>query len=135
MKKNEQKMTSTKQIFNNYPTHLYEFLYETAQISETKVNLLKNYYYPYAKTKLVIQNWYDFRIGSSKNKDILWMQTIKEPEYHLILHLPSETYKIIKKKFPNTIYKNSPLFPSQSTNKETDNLLKDKSVKKCCIIL
>ena len=133
--KKEEKITSTKQISNNYPRHLYEFLYETTVISETKVNLLKNYYYSYAKTKLNIKNWYDFRIGSSKNKELLWMQSIKEPEYHLIFHLPTETYKILIKKFPETTYKNSPMLPGQSKIKETDNLLKHNPNKTCCIIL
>ncbi len=89
---------------NKFPIHLSEFLNYTTSISETKVNLLKHYYYPFAKEHLNLKNIIDFKIGSNKNKDLLWMQSFNDKDLHLILHLPSNTFRIIIKKFSESIY-------------------------------
>jgi hypothetical protein len=124
-------MKTTTRTNNKYPLHLNEFLYETASISETKVNLLKNYYYSFAKKHLYLNSIFDFKIGSSKNKNLLWMQSYEEKDFHLILHLPSNTFKTIRKNFTKTIYLSPPMFPTEYT--ENDNLIGSKKESTTCM--
>jgi len=124
-------MKTSTRTNNNYPLYLHEFLYETSTISETKVNLLKNYYYSFAKKHLYLNSIFDFKIGSSKNKNLLWMQSYEEKDFHLILHLPSNTFKTIRKKFTKTIYLSPPMFPTEYT--ENDNLIGIKKESTTCM--
>lgn len=75
------------------------FLNDSINISEKNVNILKNYYYTWAKQLIDIEKIEYFRIGSSKNKNLLWFNNINYPNKHLILYINENKYKIIEKDF------------------------------------
>ena len=116
------------------------FLNDSINISEKNVNILKNHYYIWAKQLIDIERIEYFRIGTSRNKNLLWFNNINYPNKHLILYINENKYKIIEKDFtkinkqqneqeldvPATI--NSPI---SLKRKEKLNLI-DKSKINCC---
>ena len=114
-----------------FPIHLYEFLNNTESISETKVNFIKNYFYNFARRNLYLKDIVDFKIGSSKNKNLLWMQSYEKKEVHLILHLPSNNFYFITKEFPKSIYLSFPITYLNEDQDDNENLIIKKQKKIC----
>lgn len=76
-----------------------EFLNDPLNISEKKINILKNYYFIWAKGIIEIDSISLFRIGTNKNKNILWFNNINKPNIHLLLNIQENKYQIIDKSF------------------------------------
>jgi len=87
-----------------------EFLTYTLSIEDKKVNILKQYYYNWASQFLKINDIQDFKIGSNKNKILLFFYSIKEPNKYLILKLDSNSYFI----YNNELKQN--MIPSTNNN-------------------
>jgi hypothetical protein len=76
-----------------------EFINDPLNISEKKINILKNYYFIWAKGIIEIDSISLFRIGTNKNKNILWFNNINKPNIHLLLNIQENKYQIIDKTF------------------------------------
>jgi len=88
-------MTMTEDI--NLITH--EFLNDPLNICEKKINILKEYYFIWAKGLIEIDSISLFKIGVNKNKHVLWFKNINKPTIHLLLNIKENKYKIIEKSF------------------------------------
>ena len=120
-----------------------EFLNDPLNISEKKINILKNYYFIWAKGIIEIDSISLFRIGTNKNKNILWFNNINKPNIHLLLDIQENKYKIIEKTFNKQQIEESIDIPSlvDSTvsikRKEKVNLIDESKVncyKRCRIL-
>jgi hypothetical protein len=120
-----------------------EFLNDPLNISEKKINILKNYYFIWAKGIIEIHDISLFRIGVNKNKNILWFNNINKPNIHLLLNIQENKYQIIEKTFNKQQIEESIDIPSlvDSTvsvkRKEKINLIDESKVncyKRCRIL-
>jgi hypothetical protein len=120
-----------------------EFLNDPLNISEKKINILKNYYFIWAKGIIEIDSISLFRIGTNKNKNILWFNNINKPNIHLLLNIQENKYQIIDKSFNKQQIEQSIDIPTLTERvesvkrKEKLNLI-DKTKINCykrCIIL
>jgi hypothetical protein len=120
-----------------------EFLNDPLNISEKKINILKNYYFIWAKGIIEIDDISLFRIGVNKNKNILWFNNINKPNIHLLLNIQENKYQIIEKTFNKQQIEESIDIPSlvDSTvsvkRKEKINLIDESKVncyKRCRIL-
>lgn len=120
-----------------------EFLNDPLNISEKKINILKNYYFIWAKGIIKIDDISLFRIGVNKNKNILWFNNINKPNIHLLLNIQENKYQIIEKTFNKQQIEESIDIPSlvDSTvsvkRKEKINLIDESKVncyKRCRIL-
>lgn len=77
--------------------YLNEFYNDPYNIEEYKINFIKNYYYPIVNIvfKTDLKN---FRIGVTKNKEILWFNDIKKPNIEIIYYKKNKLYYINKNK-------------------------------------
>ena len=120
-----------------------EFLNDPLNISEKKINILKNYYFIWAKGIIEIDDISLFRIGVNKNKNILWFNNINKANIHLLLNIQENKYQIIEKTFNKQQMEESIDIPSlvDSTvsvkRKEKINLIDESKVncyKRCRIL-
>ncbi len=120
-----------------------EFLNDPLNISEKKINILKNYYFIWAKGIIEIHDISLFRIGVNKNKNILWFNNINKPNIHLLLNIQENKYQIIEKTYNKQQIEESIDIPSlvDSTvsvkRKEKINLIDESKVncyKRCRIL-
>ena len=120
-----------------------EFLNDPLNISEKKINILKNYYFIWAKGIIEIHDISLFRIGVNKNKNILWFNNINKPNIHLLLNIQENKYQIIEKTFNKQQIEETIDIPSlvDSTvsvkRKEKINLIDESKVncyKRCRIL-
>ncbi len=68
-----------------------------------KFNKLKNNYYDWASKFLKLDSIQDLKIGSNKNKKLLFFNSVKESDKHLILKLDDNTHFIYIKDFNKEI--------------------------------
>ena len=120
-----------------------EFLNDPLNISEKKINILKNYYFIWAKGIIEIDNISLFRIGVNKNKNILWFNNINKPNIHLLLNIKENKYQIIEKTFNKQEIEESidiPLLTDSTVSvkrKEKLNLIDESKIncyKRCRIL-
>ena len=120
-----------------------EFLNDPLNISEKKINILKNYYFIWAKAIIEIDSISLFRIGTNKNKNILWFNNINKPNIHLLLNIQENEYQIIDKSFNKQQIEQSIDIPTLTERvesvkrKEKLNLIDETKINcyKRCIIL
>jgi hypothetical protein len=120
-----------------------EFLNDPLNISEKKINILKNYYFIWAKAIIEIDSISLFRIGTNKNKNILWFNNINKPNIHLLLNIQENKYQIIDKSFNKQQIEQSIDIPTLTERvesvkrKEKLNLIDETKINcyKICIIL
>jgi|TARA_Y100000389_G_scaffold5404_1_gene5193 hypothetical protein len=110
-----------------------EFLNNPITISEEKINILKNYYYIWTKQFLNIDKIESLKMGTNKNKNVLWFNSIYEPDFHLLLYFNDNEYITLYKNFKKSNNKNS----ISLKRKEKNRLLDDNSKTTCkmCRIL
>lgn len=121
-----------------------EFLNDPINISEKKINILKNYYFIWAKGIIEIDSISLFRIGTNKNKNILWFNNINKPNIHLLLNIQENKYQIIYKSFNKKVIEHSIDIPTLTERvesvkrKETLNLIDETKIncynKRCRIL-
>lgn len=120
-----------------------EFLNDPLNISEKKINILKNYYFIWVKGIIEIDSISLFRIGSNKNKNILWFNNINKPNIHLLLNMQENKYQIIDKTFNKQQIEQSIDIPTLSERvesvkrKEKINLIDETKIncyKRCRIL-
>ena len=84
-----------------------------------------------------------FRIGSNKNKNILWFNNINKPNIHLLLNMQENKYQIIDKTFNKQQIEQSIDIPTLSERvesvkrKEKINLIDETKIncyKRCRIL-
>ena len=90
--------------FNIQPL-IIEFLNNTLTIHDSKVYKLKKYYYDWASKFLKLDSIQDLKIGSNKNKKLLFFNSVKESDKHLILKLDDNTHFIYIKDCVDMMWK------------------------------
>ena len=104
--------------------YLNQYYNDPHGLEEYKLNFLKNHYYP---TINIILNceFKDFQIGITKNRNIIWFISKKNPNFEIIFdHKNKKYYKVI-----NRNLKNPQLIDFEDyINEENNNVKKENKI-------
>jgi hypothetical protein len=106
--------------------YLKQYYINQSGLEEYKLNFLKNHYYP-TINKILNCDFKDFQIGVTKNRNIIWFTSKKNPNFEIIFdHKNKNYYKVVNKNFKNPQLINF----EDYINKENNNIEKENSNKK-----
>ena len=131
----ERKMENISDIENfNIQPIIIEFLNNTLTIHDSKIYKLKKYYYDWASNFLKLDSVQDLKIGSNKNKNLLFFNSVKESDKHLILKLDDNTHFIYIKDFNKEITSSTKKKYSIKSNLIDKNLKSYYCFNRCSIL-
>lgn len=119
--------------FNIQPL-IIEFLNNTLTIHDSKVYKLKKYYYDWASKFLKLDSIQDLKIGSNKNKKLLFFNSVKESDKHLILKLDDNTHFIYIKDFNKEITSSTKKKYNIKSNLINKDLKSYRCLNRCYIL-
>lgn len=106
--------------------YLKQYYINQSGLEEYKLNFLKNHYYP-TINKILNCDFKDFQIGVTKNRNIIWFTSKKNPNFEIIFdHKNKNYYKVVNKNLKNPQLINF----EDYINKENNNIEKENSNKK-----
>jgi len=113
-----------------------KFLENPKNLEDWKIKILKDYYYNWAAKILELNNIQDFRIGSNSNKNLLFFNSIKNKDKHLILKLDVNEYFIYNKNFDNdTISSTKNIYDANKKLLKNNNQIKNSKCFKGCQLM
>lgn len=118
----------------NIQALIIEFLNNTLTIDDSKIYKLKKYYYDWASKFLKLDSVQDLKIGSNKNKNLLFFNSVKESDKHLILKLDDNTHFIYIKDFTKEITSSTKKNYSIKSNLIDKNLKSYYCFNRCSIL-
>ena len=90
-------------MVNALEYYLNEFRNNFDNIEEYKIIFLKNHYYPKINN-ILNSDFKNFRIGITRNKELLWFTDITRPNHEVIYNIVNDEY-FLKNKITNKIEK------------------------------
>lgn len=106
------------EAIKEYLNHFYE---NPSNIEEYKINLLKNHYYPIVKNILEC-SFNEFKIGVTKNKNILWFTSSCNSNRELIYYATKDEYYLRFNKDSKDLVKvNLDYYNKAENNKKENN--------------
>ena len=109
--------------------YLNQFYENANNIEEYKINLLKNHYYPVVKNILEC-SFNEFKIGVTKNKNILWFTSSCNLNRELIYYTTKDEYYLRFNKNSKDLIKVSLDDYNKTENNKTENKFLTRNFEK-----